>query len=274
MRPKMNYGNRLYLHKDARFEQPAWSDSAARTGWPFGVTAFDVDNDGDRDLYIANGHMSGNSVRDYAPGFWMHDIYIERGLAADAAGKLFDVNLGSLNRRDVSWNGFEHNKLLVNQAANRPGQAGGGFVGMAFLTGTAFEFDARAVASEDFDGDGRADLLVVENRSPRPGVIQQTVHLLGNRLPATDDRHWIGVRLDSRRGNTLGATIIVRSALGEQPSCIVAGDTWRCQSAAMAHFGLGKTKSVTSIEVRWPDGKISTLDRPKIDAYHAIAPPQ
>jgi hypothetical protein len=218
--------------------------------------------------------MSGNSARDYGPKFWMHDIYIGSALSPVAAAKLFDVNLGDLNRRDVSWNGFEHNKLLINQAANRTGATSGGFVDVAFLLGTAFEFDARAAASDDFDGDGRADLLVVENRSPRPGIIQQTLHLLGNRLPSGDDRHWIGVRLDPTRGATLGATIVVKSALGEQPAVITSGDGWRSQQAAMAHFGLGKTKRIDSIEIHWPGGKVSKLDRPRIDAYHTVKPPE
>ena len=50
-------------------------------------------------------------------------------------------------------NGFEHNHLFLNDA-------GKGFRNVGFLTGSAFEFDARAVLATDLDVDGRPDLLV------------------------------------------------------------------------------------------------------------------
>ena len=54
---------------------PDFAAQVARTGWTWGTTAFDFDNDGDPDLFAANGHQSGESTQDYCSNFWSHDIY-------------------------------------------------------------------------------------------------------------------------------------------------------------------------------------------------------
>ena len=71
----LTFGNRLYFGAGAKFEQRPMGDRVANTGWSWGATSFDADNDGDTDLFIANGHKSRESVKDYERQFWCHDIY-------------------------------------------------------------------------------------------------------------------------------------------------------------------------------------------------------
>ena len=55
---KMGYGNRLLLGQGGlAYRQPDYNDRLARTGWAWGCTPWDFDNDGDRDLYVANGFL-------------------------------------------------------------------------------------------------------------------------------------------------------------------------------------------------------------------------
>lgn len=267
MRGRMGYGNRMFVARDGKWGQPEWKDQVARTGWSWGSTSFDFDNDGDRDLYVANGHQSGKSSRDYCTQFWTQDIYTGDSKPNPEVSKLFGICLSDIQQGDMSWNGFEHNALLMNLG-------GKGFVDVAFLMGVAFEFDARSVLSDDFDGDGRMDLAVVENRVPQPGVIRQTLHLLANRFdPPGAKRHWIGVRLVGAPGvSPLGAAVTLKTPNGEQPARIVAGDSLYCQHAQRVHFGLGENPQVTAIEVRWPNGKTTTLDRPQPGRYHLATP--
>lgn len=268
MRGSMGYGNRMFLARDGKFVEPEWKDQVARTGWSWGSTSLDFDNDGDRDLYIANGHQSGKSSRDYCTQFWTQDIYTGGSQPSENIDKLFGHCLSDLRRGEMSWNGFEHNALLMNLG-------GKGFVDVAFLLGVAFEFDARSVVSDDFDGDGRMDLAVVENQMPRPGLVRQTLHVLANRFdPPGAKRHWIGVRLAGAAGvSPLGAAVTLKSPRGEQPACVVAGDSLYCQHAPRVHFGLGESTEVTAIEVRWPNGKVTRLDKPAADQYHLVRPP-
>ena len=53
---------------------------------------------------------------------------------------------------------------------------------------------------------------------------------------------------------------------------IVTGDSYDSQHATTAHFGLGKTDSITALQVRWPDGKITRLEKPAVDNYYVIKP--
>ena len=69
-RPNMGYGNRMYLSKGGAFEQHPRNDQVARSGWSWGSTTFDPDNDGDHDLFIANGYQSGKSCKDYCTRYW------------------------------------------------------------------------------------------------------------------------------------------------------------------------------------------------------------
>ncbi|MBM3835811.1 MAG: VCBS repeat-containing protein [Verrucomicrobia bacterium] len=74
MRPRMAYGNRLYFRGPEGFRQTPVSDQVSRTGWSWGATTGDFDNDGDQDICIVNGHISGQSASDYEPEFWRRDI--------------------------------------------------------------------------------------------------------------------------------------------------------------------------------------------------------
>ncbi len=268
MRSRLGYGNRMYLANGKRtFRQPEFRDSVARSGWSWGSTSFDFDSDGDMDLYIANGHVSGETTKDYCTRFWCHDIYTFGSqtspsvIAGLTAKTVFRAIIGA----GISWDGYQKNHLFMNRS-------GEDFVNVAFLMNAALGDDARSVISDDFNGDGRPDLLVtsvykewVNNRT------YGTLHLLINRWPIQNN--WIGVRLQIEPGSpsSIGAVIRVRSNSGEQLAHIVTGDSHRAQHAPMKHFGLDSDTGVDSIEVRWPDGTIEVMKDPAINTYHAVS---
>jgi len=135
------------LSTGSGFEQPPFNDQVARTGWSWGCTAFDFDNDADKDIYVANGHQSGKSAQDYCTTFWCHDIYTGDSQNDSSVEQLFSTSMAKLINREISWNGFEHNALLINRKEK-------GFFEAGFLMGIAFEGDGRVVLSDDFNNDG------------------------------------------------------------------------------------------------------------------------
>jgi hypothetical protein len=266
-RSEMGYGNRLMLAAEENgrrvYRQAAFNDHVARTGWSWGTTAFDFDNDGDKDIFVANGHSSGRSARDYCTRYWCHDVYTGTSEANRELFKLFGDSLSELHRGEISWNGFEHDVLWMNEGGRE-------FHNVAFPLGVAFEFDGRAVASDDLDADGRPDLLVVEYHAKNRREVQYKLHVLRNTLRT--DRQWIGVRLADEPGRSpIGARVTVTYPGGRHIGRVVTGDSFSSQHAAALHFGLGDVQQVDAIEVRWPDGTMRRISRPAIGRYHRVA---
>jgi len=271
-RSVMGYGNRMLLARPTDqspfFSQSPTNEQVARTGWSWGTTSTDFDNDGDTDIYVANGHTSGQSAKDYCTRYWCHDVYTGSSTENRELSLLFDESLSDFRRGEISWNGFEHNVLWLNDDRL-------GFVNVAFLLGVGFEFDSRAVASDDLDNDGRRDLLVVRFHQERSGKVEYELLVLRNEL--STDRHWIGARLgEAFTGRSpLGARVTLLTEDGRtQVQVVTSGDSFSTQHAATIHFGLGPAQSIKGLQVQWPDGTEIMLDSPAINQYHSISLPQ
>ena len=143
---------------------------------------------------------------------------------------------------------------------------GSQFTNVGFLLGVGHQYDGRAAISDDLDNDGRMDLIVVEDKWSDG----QILHVYRNTNPSKNN--WIGVRLrESADGPApFGATITVETASTKQVGVIVAGDSIHAQHSTRKHFGLGETDVVKSITVRWPGGKVSTLDDPATGQFHDV----
>ena len=261
-RQAMGFGNRLYLgSEDAQFSIAPSTEQVARTGWSWGVASADFDNDGDDEIYVANGHLSGETAQDYCTTFWTHDIYTGGSEPDPQIAAFFDEAIADWHNAGISWNGFEHNKLYLS---------GGGrsFVEIGYLMGVAFEFDARTVLDMDIDADGRMDLLVSEwSGTPR----REQVHVLRNVWPS--DNNWLGVRLQGAAGiSPIGARITLRSSQGTKTQWVYTGESFDAQRSPTRLFGLGRVEQVKAIEVQWPDGKITILSAPQINRYHELTP--
>jgi hypothetical protein len=268
LRSRMGYGNRMYLARGKRaFRQPEYKDTVARSGWSWGTTSFDFDSDGDMDVYVANGHVSGKTTKDYCTRYWCHDIFVGDSQANPVIDSLFDKTYSSRFSEDtrLSWDGYQKNHLFMNQS-------GEDFVNVAFLMNSALIEDSRAVISDDFDADGRPDILVRStHKDSSTGRSYNVLHLLLNRWPIQNN--WIGLQLRIEPGgpSTIGAVIRVRSNSGEQLAHVVTGDSYIAQHAPMKHFGLGSDTTVDSIEIRWPDGTVEVMESPAINTYHVVS---
>ncbi len=247
-RAGMSAGNKLLLN-DGRFLNPATPPALARTGWSSGCAVMDFDNDGDSDLFVANGHRTKKGKPDFGSTFWRHTIYSGSSEKNPALMMLHEHNEAARQ----SWSGNEHNAFFINKGK-------GQFVEAGFLLGLGHAFDGRSAVSADVDGDGRLDLIVAE-QSPA-GI---TLHVLRNTAKQTG--HWVAVRL---RGRCMGAQVTVRYDGGAATQQIISGDSFRTQQPATLHFGLGTVSKIKSIEARWPGGGITRLENPGADQLHEL----
>ena len=260
MRAPMTYGNRLYFGGKNGFQQPKFSDDVARTGWSWGTGAADFDNDGDLDIYVANGHLSGNSALDYCTRFWCHDVYTGTSKPNETLETFFSGKLSGLGS-NYSWNGFEHNHLFLSDNNT-------GYNNVAFLFGTAFEFDARAVVAADINADGRNDILVVQYDAK---ARQQRLFVMLNQLSTKGK--WIGLHVNDAPGQASnGVTVKLFTKNRNDIRQFVTGDSFTAQHPTTAHFGLGENESVEKLEIHWPNGKMKTLRQPELGKYHQLKP--
>lgn len=265
MRRRMTVGNRLLLSKAAGgFEQTPLGDSIARSGWSWGCTAFDFDNDAFPDAYIANGMETKESVRDYEGEFWLHDAYVANSLEDPAALLYLKGKVARLRGHGESYGGYEKHRLFLNQRAKS-------FLEAGHLLGVALEQDSRNVVSDDLDGDGRMDLILIGSG---PGAaLTQTLRVFGNELP--DRGNWIGFRFREKGngGSPVGARVIVRWAGRASVRQIVSGDSYRSQHPNTMHFGLGEADRVETVEVHWIGGGSMTIRDPELNRYHTVHVP-
>ncbi len=265
MRRAMTYGNRLYLARPGGgFEQTALSDSIARSGWSWGPAAADFDNDGFPDVYIANGQETKQTVRDFEPEFWLHDIYIDESVDDVTASAYFLNKFTRTRGAGWSYGGYEKNRFYLNCA-------GRSFLEIGYLLGVALEEDSRNAVADDLDGDGRPDLLVTTHEL-WPAV-RQTLRIYRNTLP--DTGHWIGFRFREAGGgrSPVGVSVAIQYGDRQAVQSLATGEGFRSQAAATVHFGLGSAGRVDRVVIRWPGGQTRTLREPAIDRYHAIPAP-
>ncbi len=265
MRIPMTYGNRLYFGQDTgAFRQSEKSASVARTGWAWGTASLDYDNDGDLDMYVANGHFSGESAKDYCTTFWTDDIYRGSSKENRVLAKYFEDNVQSMIEGKTSWNGFEHNFLYTQM---RDGE----YRNVSFLMGVADELDSRRVIAEDVNADGKVDLLLSQ-LNYREDKDSTSITIYYNVAPARGN--WIGVQLTEAPGqeSPVGARILVATNDDKRRiDTVVTGDSYQSQHSLIKHFGIGGADTVDYIEVTWPSGYTKRIDNPVPNKYHFIA---
>lgn len=225
-----------------------WEDRA----YGYGLSAVDVNGDGEQDLFVAN--FDGENQL----------------LSGSATGALEHVPLGSALQSPASkghvWADFDHDgwiDLYLGSGTPQPGMLNrlwlgtpaGGFV---LDTVGAFAQDAdtsAAVAGADLDGDGDIDLAVANWGSP-----QSFDRLYVNQAGG---QHWIQVELVGTSPNTygVGARVSARFPREGESAWVHRWQTlstgYAGQNDTRIHFGLGDAEGVDSLVVRWPSGRVT-----------------
>jgi len=198
----------------------------------FGVDFLDFDNDGDKDLLVANGHILDNI-------------------------RLFKDQVTYAQPRS----------LLANDGSGRFKDATAE-VGPRFAQPNV----GRGLAVADMDDDGDLDFFVINsNREAElfrnDGGNDQRVgggHWLLVKLRGTkSNRNGIGARI---RVMTKDASGMERWQTDE----VRAGSSYLSQDDVRLHFGLGVSERAEAVEVRWPSGVRQTMTGVKADQILAI----
>ena len=245
-------GNNLWVPREGTTGDSLRYDNLARAmdveigGWSFGAQFGDLNNDGTLDLYLVNGYVSADRDLNY----WYDFSKIAGGnstIISDAA------HWPAMDGRSLS--GYQQKKVWLNDGAGK-------FVDVAQAVGAKDLFDGRAVALVDLWNRGVLDVVVANQKGP----------LLIYKNNVTLDNKWIEFELEGSASNrsAIGAEVRLFWNGRQQVQHVSGGSGFCSQNQRRLHFGVGKNPQLEKAEIRWPSGKIETIDKPAAGQTYKI----
>ncbi|HEX8844060.1 MAG TPA: CRTAC1 family protein [Pyrinomonadaceae bacterium] len=245
-------GNNLWLPREGtngdsiQYENFANAMGVELGGWSFGAQFGDLNNDGTLDLYLVNGYVSAEDRSSY----WYDFSKIASGnsaIIADAA------HWPPMQGRSLS--GHQQKKVWINDGT-------GHFTEVAQAVGVTDTFDGRSIAQADLWNRGVLDVIVANQRGP----------LLLYKNAVAPENSWIEFELEGTASNrsAIGAQVHVFWNRQQQVQEVSGGSGFCAQNDRRLHFGLGRNPRIEKVEIRWPSGRIQTLDRVEIGKLNKV----
>lgn len=261
MKKAMSHGNRVFYGSKDGFRQETRFSPIQRSGWSWGVANIDFDLDGDEDVYIVNGHISGAGTHDYEAEFWREDFLMGDSEDDPVLNDYIESKQLRYRQSGASYGGHERNRFFLNLGGKE-------WVEVAYLFGLSMAEDCRNVVAADLDGNGLPDLAVTTFELwPNE---KQVLHLFPNFHQT--EHQWAGFDLRHAEGYPplMGGHLRIETTGRSFSHPIVTGDGYRSQSPYQVIVGLGVAESIQKATLRWPNGETFTMDRAEVRNYHVM----
>lgn len=227
--------NTLYRNDgDANFTDITYQAGLGEPTIPFlgwGTSFIDFDNDGWKDILVANGHIYPQ-VDNYQWG----TSYAQQMV------------------------------LFHNRKEAKPNQALFERVSAAPNSGLAIAIQARGMAICDFDGDGKPD-VIVNSIDSAPTLLRNVSdnqnRWLGLKL--------IGDPAKKTPKDAIGSTVVVTAGGIKQRFDVISGAGYASQNDQCLTIGLGAATKIDKIEIRWAGGATETINVSEIDRMIRIS---
>ncbi|MEM1452649.1 MAG: FG-GAP-like repeat-containing protein [Planctomycetota bacterium] len=254
--PEMRDRVDVIARGNALYSEPAsgvrWPDRARQLGineaeWAWGCQFLDVNGDGALELAVTNGFASH---RDPGRGDWQTYYWrqvIDDALRLERGERSRNVNADL--RFMGSFNGHERDRLFVRTPSGDPDRP---WVDAGWCLGLDASHDGRALATFDPDGDGDLDVVL--------WALDGLVYYENVGTP-TD---WVRARLEPNEPPlpALGARVAVASGGRSQRGHVALVEGFQSQVLSDVHFGLARGSRLDALDVEWPGGGRTTVERP------------
>ena len=248
-------GNNLWIPREGTSGDSLQYDNLARDmdveigGWSFGAQFGDLNNDGRLDLYLVNGYVSADRNKNY----WYDFSKIAGGnstIISDAA------HWPAMEGRSLS--GYQQKRVWLNDGSGK-------FIDVASAVGATDNFDGRSVALVDLWNRGVLDVVVANQKGP----------LLIYKNTANPANGWVDFELEGQSSNrsAIGAEVKLFWNGQQQVQEVSGGSGFCAQNQRRLHFGLGQNARVEKAEIRWPSGKVTTIEQPAVGQVQKIKEP-
>ena len=248
-------GNNLWIPKEGttgdaiKYQNLARDFGVELGGWSFGAQFGDLNNDGTLDLYLTNGYISLDRNRSY----WYDFSKVAGGnstIIGDAK------NWPAFEGRSLS--GYQTKRVWLNDGAGK-------FVDVAQAVGATDVYDGRSVALVDLWNRGVLDVVVANQNGP----------LLLYKNTVTPRNEWIEFELEGTSSNrsAIGAQVTLSWNGQKQVQEVSGGSGFAAENDRRLHFGLGTNPQIENVVIRWPSGKLQTVDKPAANQLHKMKEP-
>jgi Flp pilus assembly protein TadD/peroxiredoxin len=247
-------GNSLFQNRgDGTFEDVTLKAGAEFGRWAWSSDAFDFDNDGWEDLYVANGMFTRDADEpsiDVDSFFWRQ--VVAQSPLTRTPGTPYDDGWRATNRLLVSDGAqaqHERNVLLRNDGHGKFDEISG-------ASGLGVDQDGRAFSVFDYDADGDADVILMAPRSSPQLRLFRNDFAAGNAA--------IALRMTGTKSNrdAVGARVTVETDQGRITRIVKAGSGFLSQHSKELLFGLGKSRRIVKVTIVWPSGLVQNADLP------------